>query len=126
VAEGKSEATRSESMSAKRNIMVHMSRLILLIGTVVSLGACSDEQATPLKSPTIYPASPAIVRKVQIALRSRGYYTGITDGFLGQGTAQAIQQFQVDHHQVARPFIDQPLLVSLGISDRKRNEKTGD
>ena len=113
-------------MSAKRKFMVQIIRLILLIGVVVSLGACSDEQVTPLKSPTIYPASPAIVRKVQIALRSRGYYTGITDGFLGQATAQAIQQFQVDHDQAVRPFIDRALLVSLGISDSKRNEKTGD
>jgi hypothetical protein len=113
-------------MSAKRKIMVDIVRLILLIGVVVSLGACSDEQVTPLKSPTIYPASPAIVRKVQIALRSRGYYTGVTNGFLGPGTAQAIQRFQVDHDQVARPFIDRSLLVSLGISDSKRNEKTGD
>jgi Putative peptidoglycan binding domain len=107
-------------MSGKRKIMVHTVRLILLIGMVISLGACSDEQATPLKSPTIYPASPAIVRKVQNALRSRGYYTGVTDGFLGQGTAQAIQQFQVDHDQIARPFIDRPLLVSLGISAELR------
>jgi hypothetical protein len=106
--------------------MVHIVRLILLIGVVVSLGACSNEQAAPLKSPTIYPASPAIVRKVQIALRSRGYYTGITNGFLGQGTAQAIQRFQVDHDQDARPYIDRALLVSLGISDSKRNEKTGE
>jgi hypothetical protein len=113
-------------MSAKRNIMVHLVRLTLLIGTLFSLGACSDEQATSLKSPTIYPASPAIVRKVQNALRSRGYYTGVTDGFLGQGTAQAIQQFQVDHYQIARPFIDRTLLVSLGISDSKRIEKRGD
>jgi hypothetical protein len=110
-------------MSAKQKNMVDMVRLILLIGVVVSLGACSVEQATPLKSPTIYPASPAIVRKVQIALRSRGYYTGVTDGFLGQGTAGAIQRFQVDHDQVARPFIDQALLVSLGIPGKSR---TGD
>jgi hypothetical protein len=105
--------------------MVHIVRLILLIGVVVSLGACSDEQTAPLKSPTIYPASPAIVRKVQIALRSRGYYTGVTNGFLGQGTAQAIQRFQVDHDQDARPYIDRALLVSLGISD-SRGKKTGD
>lgn len=105
-------------MSAKQKNMVDIVRLILLIGVVVSLGACSDEQATPPKSPPIYPASPAIVRKVQIALRSRGYYTGVTDGFLGQSTAIAIQRFQIDHDQIARPFIDRPLLVSLSISGR--------
>jgi hypothetical protein len=94
--------------------MVDLVRLMLLIGVIVSLGACSDEQTTPPKPPTIYPASPAIVRKVQVALRNRGYYTGIVDGFLGQTTTIGIMRFQVDHDQVARPFIDRSLLVSLG------------
>jgi peptidoglycan hydrolase-like protein with peptidoglycan-binding domain len=98
--------------------MVDLVRLMLLIGVIVSLGACSDEQAAPPKSATIQPASPAIVRQVQVALRSRGYYTGVVDGFLGQTTAIGIMRFQVDHDQVARPFIDRSLLVSLGISTR--------
>jgi len=98
--------------------MLDLVRLMLLIGVIVSLGACSDEQARPPKSPTIHPASPAIVRKVQVALRSRGYYNGVVDGFLGQTTAIGIMRFQVDHDQVARPFIDRSLLVSLGISTR--------
>jgi peptidoglycan hydrolase-like protein with peptidoglycan-binding domain len=102
----------------KENIMVAIVRLMVLIGIAVSLGACSDEQVPPAKSPTIYPADSAIVRKVQIALRNRGYYASVVDGFLGQSTALSIQRFQVDHDQVARPYIDRPLLVSLGISTR--------
>jgi peptidoglycan hydrolase-like protein with peptidoglycan-binding domain len=95
--------------------MVEIVRRMLLIGVAVSLGACSDEQTMPAKSPTIYPANSAVVRKVQIALRNRGYYAGVVDGFLGQNTALGIQRFQVDHDQVARPYIDRELLVSLGI-----------
>jgi peptidoglycan hydrolase-like protein with peptidoglycan-binding domain len=98
--------------------MVDKVRLMLLIGVAVSLGACSDEQAPPPKWPTIYPANSATVRKVQIALRDRGYYAGVIDGFLGQNTEIGIQRFQVDHDQAARPYIDRALLVSLGIASR--------
>jgi peptidoglycan hydrolase-like protein with peptidoglycan-binding domain len=89
---------------------------MILIGAVVCLGACSDQPVAPAKPIRIVPANDALVRKVQIALRKQGYYTGVTDGFLGQHTAFAIQRFQVDHDQIARPFIDQALLVSLGIA----------
>ena len=47
----------------------------------------------PPKLPTIYSASPAIVRKVQVALRNRGYYTGLVDGFLEQNTTIGIMRF---------------------------------
>jgi peptidoglycan hydrolase-like protein with peptidoglycan-binding domain len=90
-------------------------RLIFLIGAIAFLGACSDEQVTPLQARPTYSPDPAIVRKVQIALRERGYYAGLVDGFLGQNTAIGIQRFQVDHDQIADPVIDRSLLVSLGI-----------
>jgi peptidoglycan hydrolase-like protein with peptidoglycan-binding domain len=70
----------------------------------------------PANSTRFVPANDATVRKVQSALRKQGYYTGVTDGFLGQNTAFAIQSFQVDHGQIARPFVDRQLLVSLGIA----------
>jgi peptidoglycan hydrolase-like protein with peptidoglycan-binding domain len=89
---------------------------MILIGVALSFGACSDEPVAPAKPITIYPANDAIVRKVQIALRKQGYYTGVIDGFLGQNTAFGIQRYQVDHNQIARPFIDRALLVSLGIA----------
>ena len=89
---------------------------MILIGTVVCLGACSNEPVAPAKPIKIVQANDALVRKVQVVLRNQGYYTGVTDGFLGQNTAFAIQRYQVDHDQVARPFIDRALLVSLGIA----------
>jgi peptidoglycan hydrolase-like protein with peptidoglycan-binding domain len=95
--------------------MAEISRLILLIGTIVALGACSDEQLPPVDSRVTYPQNHAIVREVQISLRKRGYYAGIIDGFLGQDTAIAIQRFQMDHGQTVKPVIERPLLVSLGI-----------
>jgi peptidoglycan hydrolase-like protein with peptidoglycan-binding domain len=55
------------------------------------------------------------VRKVQLALRSRGYYAGLIDGFIGQNTAIGIQRFQIDHDQKVIPVIDRSLLISLGI-----------
>jgi hypothetical protein len=95
--------------------MTEISRLMFLIGVSVSLGACSNEQVPP-RSGAIYAPDPAIVRKVQIALRNRGYYAGAATGFLGEGTAIGIQRFQVDHCQRVEPAIDRRLLVSLGIA----------
>jgi Putative peptidoglycan binding domain len=105
-------------MRVKQKNTAILLRLIILSGVALSFGACSNEPVAPAKPITILPASDAVVRKVQIALRKQGYYTGVTDGFLGQETALAIQKFQVDHHQIARPFIDRALLVSLGIASR--------
>ena len=96
--------------------MREIPRLIILIEVALCLGACSDEQVPPPKSQAIYPANPAIVRKVQIALRNRGYYADAADGYLGENTAIGIQRFQVDHYQRVRPVIDRSLLVSLGIA----------
>lgn len=105
----------SELISVNQKNIVKIARRLFLIGITVSLGACSDEQVPPPKSVTMYDANPAIIRKVQISLRNRGYYNGIVDGFLGQNTVIGIQRFQLDHDQIARPFIDRSLLVSLGI-----------
>jgi hypothetical protein len=102
-------------MRVKQKNTIKMVRLIFLLGVAVFLGACSDEQVAPLKPITMYPAKPRIVRKVQLSLRNRGYYTGHVDGFLGQNTALAIQKFQIDHDLMERPFIDRALLDSLGI-----------
>jgi hypothetical protein len=89
---------------------------MILVGAVVCLAACSSEPVAPANSIKFVPSNDATVRKVQIALRKQGYYTGVTDGFLGQNTAFAIQSYQVDHDQIARPFIDRQLLLSLGIA----------
>lgn len=96
--------------------MADRSRLIVLIGVIVSLGACSNQPVPPLKSQGFYPTNPATVRKVQIALRNRGYYAGVVDGFLGDGTATGIQRLQIDRGERVKPIIDRPLLISLGIA----------
>jgi Putative peptidoglycan binding domain. len=56
-----------------------------------------------------------MVKEVQIALRNRGYYAGVVDGWLGQDTGFGIQRFQVDHGLRVKPTIERPLLLSLGI-----------
>jgi peptidoglycan hydrolase-like protein with peptidoglycan-binding domain len=90
-------------------------RLILLAGAAVSLGACTSEQVPPLLSHAMYHSTSHVVREVQIALRDRGYYAGVVDGYLGQDTGYGIQRFQVDRRLRVKPTIDRPLLVSLGI-----------
>ena len=75
---------KTELAIAEERNMAEISRLIILIGVVGFLGACSDEQIAPAQSHAITSPNPAIVRKVQIALRNRGYYAGVVDGFLGQ------------------------------------------
>jgi hypothetical protein len=99
--------------------MAVIPRLMILIGAIAFLGACSDEQVTPLQERSTYSDDPAIVRKVQVALRERGYYAGVVDGFLGQDTSTGIERFQVDHDQAVVPRIDRSLLVSLGIRSNR-------
>jgi peptidoglycan hydrolase-like protein with peptidoglycan-binding domain len=94
-------------------------RLIFLVGAAVSLVACSSEQAPPTLPQAMYHLNPNSVRKVQIALRERGYYAGVVDGYLGQDTANGIQRFQVDQCQRVKPVVVPPLLVSLGLASDK-------
>jgi peptidoglycan hydrolase-like protein with peptidoglycan-binding domain len=90
-------------------------RLIFLFGAAVSLGACTSEQVPPPLSHAMDHSTSHVVREVQIALRDRGYYAGVVDGYLGQDTGYGIQRFQIDHDLRVKPTIDRPLLVSLGI-----------
>ena len=96
--------------------MADMIRILLSIGAAASLGACSSQVALPLHPQVMYymPAA-ATVKKVQIALRDRGYYASAVNGFLGYNTDSAIRRFQVDTCQRVKPIIDRSLLVSLGL-----------
>ena len=96
--------------------MACMSRALLIIGAAVSLAGCSSQALLPLYSQVMYNMPPPeTVKKVQIALRDRGYYASSIDGFLGYNTDIAIRRFQVDTCQRVKPIIDHRLLVSLGI-----------
>jgi peptidoglycan hydrolase-like protein with peptidoglycan-binding domain len=88
---------------------------IFLIGVAISLAACSDAQIVSTDGAVSYHSNPALVRKVQIALRNRGYYHDLVDGYLGESTGIAIQRFQIDHSVRVIPLLDPSLLVSLGI-----------
>jgi hypothetical protein len=55
------------------------------------------------------------LKRVQIALRQQGFYSGAADGFLGYKTDIAISKFQLEHQHPVRPIVDQWLLVTLGI-----------
>ena len=99
--------------------MAKLHKLVLLLGLAASLGACSNEQLPSYAASygdSVYPFNPVTVRKVQVALRNRGYYAGVIDGFIGQNTAIGIQRFQIDHCQRVHPIIDPTLLAALGIS----------
>jgi peptidoglycan hydrolase-like protein with peptidoglycan-binding domain len=95
--------------------MAKIPRLIFLLGAAVTLGACTSEQVPPTLSHAMDHSTSHIVKEVQIALRDRGYYAGVVDGYLGQDTGYGIQRFQVDHGLRVKPTVDRPLLVSLGI-----------
>ena len=95
--------------------MAGIFRPIFLLGAAVALTACAGGKAPPLLPHETAQAGSHTVRKVQVALRERGYYAGVVDGFLGQDTGYGIQRFQVDHCQRVKPVVNRPLLVSLGI-----------
>jgi Putative peptidoglycan binding domain len=96
--------------------MAVVRQILFVIVTAVAVGACTSEPEQPLLRYGNYPHDYAIVRRVQIALRDRGYYRGSADGYLGQETANAIELFQVDHCLRAKPVIDRPLLAWLRIA----------
>jgi peptidoglycan hydrolase-like protein with peptidoglycan-binding domain len=97
--------------------MAGILRPLFLLGAAFSLGACTSQQVPPLLPHTMFNSSSQTVREVQIALRNRGYYAGVVDGWLGQYTGDGIQRFQVDHCQRAKPIINRPLRVALGIAN---------
>jgi putative peptidoglycan binding protein len=97
--------------------MTCMSRILLFIGAAVSLAACSSQVALPLYPQAMfYTPGAATVKKVQIALRDRGYYASSIDGFIGYNTDLAISRFQVETCQRVKPIVSRSLLVSLGIA----------
>jgi hypothetical protein len=93
-----------------------MKRYLLLIGVAFSLAVCTEGQVLPTEQSIAYHANPPIVRKVQIALRNRGYYHENVDGYLGGATGIAIQRYQIDHCIRVIPLLDPSLLISLGIA----------
>ena len=78
--------------------------------------AVSAEGQVRTEESVVYHANPVLVRKVQMALRSRGYYHELVDGDLGVATGIAIQRFQIDHGIRVIPLPDPSLLVALGIA----------
>ena len=89
---------------------------IFLIGVAFSLAACSDTKIVSIERSFSYHSNPALVRKVQIALRNRGYCHDLVDGYLGEGTGIAIQRFHIDHSIRVIPLVDPSPLISLGIT----------
>jgi hypothetical protein len=92
-----------------------MKTYLLLIGVAISLAVSTEGQVRTEES-VVYHANPVLVRKVQMALRSRGYYHELVDGDLGQATGIAIQGFQIDHGIRVIPLPDPSLLVALGMA----------
>ena len=92
---------------------VLMKTYLLLIGVAISLTVCTEGQMPPIAG---YNFNPVIVRKVQNALRDRGYYRGLEDGYLGEDTGIAIQMYQIDHHTQVIPILGPSLLMSLGVT----------
>jgi hypothetical protein len=100
---------------------VSRSSVVMLI-SLASIIATAVGSAHQKHEYTEYPIVPAYhnyderqLRRVQIALRRQGYYSGAADGFLGYKTDTAISRFQLEHRHPVRPVVDRWLLVNLGI-----------
>lgn len=57
-----------------------------------------------------------VIENVQVALRDQGYYPGTIDGLVGTQTRSALAAYQRDHGLVVTSAIDQPTLVTLGLT----------
>ncbi|ESQ17452.1 MAG: hypothetical protein N838_23205 [Thiohalocapsa sp. PB-PSB1] len=60
--------------------------------------------------------SSVVVRRVQEALQTSGHYSGATTGEMDAATEAAILRYRVDRGLPAIRDIDDPLLISLGIT----------
>jgi hypothetical protein len=58
------------------------------------------------------------IRSVQQSLRRLGLYAGLTDGYFGAATQQAIEAYQVTHGMAVTGQPDQALYAQLGIIRR--------
>lgn len=57
-----------------------------------------------------------VLINVQVALRDAGYYYGAIDGQIGPQTRSALSAYQRDHGLVITAAIDEPTLVTLGLT----------
>jgi len=111
----KEKMNPSSSTSALRNCLAPLVSLALVIASPVSWAHQKHEHEEDGIVPAYFHYDPNQLKRVQIALRQRGYYSAGTDGFLGYYTDIAISRFQLDHRHDVRPIVDQWLLVTLGI-----------
>ena len=88
--------------------------ILFMLGSGGNLYAVGPEYGTS-SAPVLLSQRDAVVKRVQLALRQRGYYAHAIDGFMGIYTQFAIQRFEVDHCQRTAPLITRRLLISLGI-----------
>jgi hypothetical protein len=57
-----------------------------------------------------------VLENVQLALRDQGYYPGAIDGVIGPQTRAALEAFQRDHGLIVTAAVDEPTLVTLGLT----------
>ncbi len=57
-----------------------------------------------------------VIENVQVALRDQGYYPGAIDGLIGPQTRAALAAFQRDHGLIITEAVDEPTLVTLGLT----------
>ncbi|HEY1582742.1 MAG TPA: peptidoglycan-binding protein [Chthoniobacterales bacterium] len=57
-----------------------------------------------------------VIENVQVALRDAGYYPGAIDGLVGPQTRAALAAFQQDHGLIVTEAVDEPTLVTLGLT----------
>lgn len=88
--------------------------------TITTPPPSTSRGAAPVSAPV--PATPAaadvsmLVRRVQLALMIKKYYSGAIDGVLGNGTRGSIMAFQSDSGIVNSGRMDTPTLNALGIA----------
>ena len=83
-------------------------------------GDTPSDAGAPNPAPNARPAnadrhSDTIAADVQRSLASQGYYNGEIDGILGDGTREAIADFQKDNNLPITGYITKSLLNALGL-----------
>ncbi len=109
----------SREVYATRPTVVYSAPPAYVLPPPVYYGSPVPSAAYPYDSYSVAPAPRPLIdtRLVQVQdnLRRLGYYRGVVDGIIGEGTRSAIRSYQIDRGLPVSGRVDRALLQDLGL-----------
>ncbi len=100
--------------------------LALVVASAAILVSAIKDQEASVATLSQYGSRGDEVRKIQQALKNKGYYGGSVDGIFGSATRQAVVAFQKDQGLTADGIAGPKTLKALGISSGQNSNSSND